>query len=179
MTTRIARDELLEHPMRSRILDAVRGRPGIGLRQLRDQVQPDQGGCAFSSLYHHLRLLEEFGIVTTRRAGRYRRVYLNGGPQGSSATALSILQNEPLPALAHLLMTNPGANQSAIWKHFRERHPCSRQIIGYHLRRLEAHALTRSSRQGAAKTYYPTDTLERLFPLAAHGGETSHAAVLR
>jgi predicted transcriptional regulator len=171
MSTRIQRDDLLRHPLRGQIFDIVRREPGIELHKIhaRLRAQDAAGGCGFPSIYHHLRLLAHFGLVTSRRAGRYRRFYENGGPQGASATALSILQNRPLPAIGRLLVAHPGVDQSTLWRRFSEHHPCTRQALGYHLRRLEAHALAHGSRRGASKNYYPTDTLQRLLPLAAPG----------
>ncbi len=170
MATRLLRDELLTHPIRSAILDRVRERPGVAFLELFHLLKsvPEFSSClGYGSLSYHLHQLERFGYLVNRKTGRHRRYYASGGPQGSEATALSVLQGAPVPDLAHLLLDHGGATQRHLWRRFRERRPCTRQTVGYHLARLERHGLVTSGRCGRGKAYWATEKLRRLLPLAA------------
>lgn len=76
--------------------------------------------------------------------------------------ALALLHSPPHPFLARLLLDHPGRNQQELWRLYRERHPTSRQALGYHLARLERAGLVTSVLRGRWKAYEATPLLHDL-----------------
>lgn len=165
MATRLLRNELLEHPVRTQIFELIRDEPGIAFLAMFDRLrarEETRDGLGFGSLQYHLDKLERFGFITNRKSGRHRRYYENGGPFGGATTALSVLQVPTVSALARHLLEIPGGSQRELWNRVRLARPCTRQAIGYHLVRLAALDLVVIARNGRAKAYYPTERLQRL-----------------
>jgi len=65
----------LADPTRRRLLDRLFERGGLTLTELESQLEMTRFGVA-----KHLRLLEEAGLVVTRRAGRAKLHFLNPVP---------------------------------------------------------------------------------------------------
>ena len=65
----------LAHPHRRRMLDVLRARPGLSVRELGE-------GFAMSAVgvLKHVRVLEGAGLVVSRKEGRERRLYFNAVP---------------------------------------------------------------------------------------------------
>jgi predicted transcriptional regulator len=165
MATRLLLPDIVEHPVRSALLDLIRVEPGIPFLGLYDQMKavPEFAPrIAFGSLSYHLQQLERFGLITTRKSGRHRRHYVNGGAWGGDTTSLSILQGEPAARLARAILARPGLQQSALWQVHAQARPCTRQSVGYHLARFERHQLAAVVRRGSSKRYFPTEKLSRL-----------------
>ena len=128
--TRFAPDELLDHETRRRILDEIRREPGIHLRELHRRV-----GGAWGSFDFHVGMLRQGGHVTARREGRYTALYRAGEAQGDpglhhpvSLRILDLLPEDGAPVPLSTL---------------RERAGVSRQLLAYHLKRLEEGGLAR------------------------------------
>jgi DNA-binding transcriptional ArsR family regulator len=67
--------DALGHPTRRRILDILRHTPGIAVGELAERF--DVGRIA---VMHHLRLLEEAGLVISLKEGRVRQLFQNPVP---------------------------------------------------------------------------------------------------
>jgi DNA-binding transcriptional ArsR family regulator len=65
----------LADPTRRHLLDRLFGRDGLTLTQLESELEMTRFG-----VMKHLRVLENAGLVTTRRAGREKHHYLNPVP---------------------------------------------------------------------------------------------------
>ena len=169
MTTRLHADAVLDHPLRNALYDTIRREPGIAFLQLFDRFRQDPllaRGLGFGSLGYHLDQLERFGLITTRKSGRHRRHYENGGGWNGHTTALAVLQAESVSMLCRIVAREPGLNQWMLWQRVATARACTRQSISYHLHRLERHGLVQVVRRGSAKNYLPTTLLERLMPYA-------------
>lgn len=165
----LTRNNLLAHPFRRALLDAIRDRPGSAFLDLFAQFKPDPTfgpALGFGNLAHHLHKMERAGMLTSRRSGRHRRYYQNGGPQGGETTALAVLQAQPARDVLDLLLAAPGSSQMALWLQRRALRPCSRQSVGYQLRRLELFELVISTRRAHCKAYFATELAARLRKIA-------------
>ena len=67
--------DALGHPTRRRILDLLRANPGMSVGALADEF--DVGRIA---VMHHLRLLEDSGLVISLKEGRTRQLFHNPVP---------------------------------------------------------------------------------------------------
>lgn len=63
-------------PTRRRLLDALRAQDGLSVNELTDAVAP----LGRHVVLKHVRVLEEAGLVVTRKVGRRRLCYLNAVP---------------------------------------------------------------------------------------------------
>lgn len=73
--SRIRRAEVLDQEARRHVYEAVRATPGIRFSELRRQT-----GLANGALYHHLRKLEEGGLIASGRIGAHRAFAPAGQP---------------------------------------------------------------------------------------------------
>lgn len=123
MFSRIQRDVVLDHAVRSAILEAVQQEPGIHDRELQRRVDVARG-----ALQHHVRKLLEHGLIVRRREGGFVRYW---PPEGTERTV-------PLDGTAkrvhELLAEQPGLSQSEVAR----RLGVSRQAVGKHVVRLRA-----------------------------------------
>lgn len=68
--TRFSRAKVLDHATRERIHAAIQGSPGVNYATLKRDL-----GLNAGALVHHLRMLEQHGLVISRREGHRRRFY--------------------------------------------------------------------------------------------------------
>jgi DNA-binding transcriptional ArsR family regulator len=88
----------LADPTRRVILDELRERDGQTLFELCSRLATKHGlGSTRQAVSQHLGVLEEAGLVTTRRQGRYKFHYLD---------------TSPLNVLVERWLTGPGKDQS-------------------------------------------------------------------
>lgn len=74
---RLSRDEILDNETRRIVHGAVRDEPGRTAAEIADRTD-----LCYTTVRYHLRLLEEFDEVVTRRDGRRIRYFLNHGRYG-------------------------------------------------------------------------------------------------
>lgn len=163
MASRLERDELLMHPLRATIYDVVRDAPGLGFLQMRRRLAQRadvESKLGFGNLQHHLYVLERNRFIVTRKLGRARRYYPNGGSWGPHVSQVCLLQNETTRRVALAVLNDPGATQRVIRQSLAAE--VSRQAVGYHVARLERHELLVSARLGRSRAYYATELLARL-----------------
>jgi DNA-binding transcriptional ArsR family regulator len=65
----------LAHETRRRIMDVLKGRPGIGVGELALEFDVTR-----IAVMNHLAVLEDAGLVVSEKDGRRRRLYLNAAP---------------------------------------------------------------------------------------------------
>lgn len=132
--SRIPAADLLGHPARKRIVELVRERPGVHMRELNRLAGGGWGGFR-----QHLRLLEAGGYVTLVKAGGQRRVFPGSG---SGRRSLH-------PTAERILQALPADGESVAMRALAERASVSPALARYHLRRLTAEGLVaRSTRTG-------------------------------
>ena len=65
----------LAHPVRRKILDVIKERPGCGVHDVCDFFEMSRIG-----VMKHLRVLEQAQLVYSEKAGRVRKLYFNAVP---------------------------------------------------------------------------------------------------
>ena len=65
----------LAHPARRRVLDLLMEAPGMGVKALASHFEMSRIG-----VMKHLKVLEECGLVLSRKKGRSRHLFFNGVP---------------------------------------------------------------------------------------------------
>lgn len=152
--TRFEGKKVLEHPNREALYTHIAGAPGVRLQDLCDAT-----GLSRTAVTHHLRLLENQHLIMSKRVGRSRHYYENGGRYArDEKEAYAVLQNERSRAIADYIRAHPGAIQ----KHLCERLGVRPSIVHWHVKRLKEAQLVDAVRQGRTVSYYPADAMARL-----------------
>lgn len=145
--TRFEKETVLGHPRREALYALILQQPGISLQSLGEST-----GLSRTAVLHHLRLLEMQHLIVSKRMGRSRHYYENGGRYGRDAKeAYAILQNARSKEVADYIRTHPGAMQ----KQLCEALAIQPSIAHWHVRRLQAAQLVECVRQGRAVNYFP------------------------
>lgn len=163
--TKLRKPQLLDHDRRQALFDLVKNDPGITFLQIHEKLKEHfgrAGGFGFGSLTYHLSQLERFGLIISKREGRFRRYFENGGRFGRDTQRIAVLQTPPIPRVVEIVLAEPGASQTRIHEYVAEEHAVTRQAVSYHLRRLIEHELLTVERAGKAKAYSPTEKLREL-----------------
>lgn len=140
-------DNVLEHPLRAGILETVKGRPGIHLREL-SQVHD----TAVTNTQWHLRKLEMAGLVRTQKVSGRRLYYPTQGGIQSRELALqnAATRNPNAESIFGYIQGHAGCNQRGLAEAL-EMNPGT---VRWHLRRLEEAGLIRAMADGANTRYY-------------------------
>ncbi len=152
--TRFQRETVLNHPKRGELYQLIADKPGICLQSLCDDTELSR-----TAVTHHLRLLEKQHLIVSKRNGRSRHYYQNGGRYGTEMKqAYAVLQNERSQAIAEFIHGHPGAIQKSI---------CNRlgidaSVAHWHAKRLEEANLIRTVRQGRTVAYFPSAPLDQI-----------------
>ncbi len=145
--TRFERDTVLGHPRREQLYARILQEPGISLQDLGRAT-----GLSRTAVVHHLRLLEQQHLIISRRVGRSRHYYENGGRYGhDQKEAYAILRNDRSKAVAEFIRNHPGTMQKSLC----EALSIPPSIAHWHVRRLSEGGLVETIRQGRAVAYFP------------------------
>lgn len=150
--SRFTKDDVLEHPMRSRLHDVVVENPGINLVGLRQAA-----GCGRSQAEHHMAVLEKHRLVVSKRVGRARHFFKNGAGITTTKTAYAVLQNDRTEAIASFIASHPGALQRDI----REAFQTGSSTVSWHVRRLQEAGLVQRVVEGRTTRHFPVGRLEQ------------------
>lgn len=157
--TRFERDTVLGHPRREALYALILQEPGISLQALGDAT-----GLSRTAVIHHLRLLEHQHLVVSRRVGRSRHYFENGGRYGhDQKEAYAVLQNDRSKAVAEFIKGNPGSMQKALCAAL----GIQPSIAHWHVRRLEEAHIVQTVRQGRTVAYFPGPGLVAMQAAAA------------
>jgi DNA-binding transcriptional ArsR family regulator len=145
--TRFERDTVLGHPRREALYGLIMQEPGISLQALGDRTNLSR-----TAAIHHLRLLEQQHLIVSRRVGRSRHYYENGGRYGhDQKEAYAVLQNPRTRAVAEYIQGRPGVVQ----KDLCEALSIQPSIAHWHVRRLAEAHIVEAVRQGRTVAYFP------------------------
>ncbi len=149
--TRFARENILDHPKREELNRLVAAEPGVTLQSLCQST-----GLSRTAATHHLRLLEQHHLLVSRRVGRTRHYFENGGryPR-SQKEAYAVLRNDRSREVAHFIRQNPGTMQKWVCEEL----GVQASIAHWHVARLCEASLVETVRRGRAVHYYPTAEL--------------------
>jgi DNA-binding transcriptional ArsR family regulator len=147
--TRIAKERLLDHGGREKLLVAIREHPGAPVTDLSVHA-----GIPRNTAVYHLHRLEREGLVSSTKNGRMRLYFAPGAlDQRQRAPAIAVLRNPVTQRVAAEVGASPGLDQRAL---------CARMglapsLAHWHATRLvEAGVMTRE-RDGRHVRYYPAE----------------------
>lgn len=150
--TRFEKDTVLGHPKRENLYALILQDPGVSLQSLCDAT-----GLSRTAVTHHLRLLEMQHLIVSKRLGRSRHYYENGGRFGrDQKEAYAVLHNARSKEVARYVRDNPGAIQKALC----EALGIQPSIAHWHLRRLQQAQLVEAIRTGRTVAYFPNTGLK-------------------
>lgn len=124
---------------RERILDIAARRPGIPLTRLKNRLDVSWG-----TLFYHIGILRDKGLVRTVRAGRRRLLFPAGVLSGETAlVAVAFLEGETARRVACAIRERPDARIEELAALTGK----SRRVVYYHVKQLlDAGLAIRSSR---------------------------------
>lgn len=151
----VGRENVLDHPMRTALLDTIRSSPGIHLRELASSHE-----TAVTNTQWHLRKLEQAGLVKTQKIQGRRLYYPVAGGQAMRVLAVenATLRNPNAHRLSDFLQTNPGASQRALAEHL----GMNPGTVRWHLRKMESAGLVRAIHEGSQPRYFVMRPAEQM-----------------
>lgn len=148
--TRFERDTVLGHPKREALYAEIMSKPGVTLQDLCEET-----GLSRTAVSHHLRLLEQQHLIVSKRMGRSRHFFENGGRYGrDQKDAYAVLHNDRSKDVHSYISDHPGAIQ----KDLCEALGIQASVAHWHVKRLQEASLIESVRQGRTVSYFPTQT---------------------
>lgn len=150
--TRFEKGTVLDHPKREAIYGMIVMKPGITLQDL-----CEENGLSRTAVSHHLRLMEQQHLVVSKRVGRSRHFFENGGRYGrDQKDAYAVLHNDRSKEVHGYIETNPGAIQKDL---------CSAlgiqaSVAHWHVKRLVEANLIEAIRQGRTVSYFPAQSIQ-------------------
>jgi PKD repeat protein/DNA-binding transcriptional ArsR family regulator len=143
--TRLRKEDITEQPTRQKILGFVLGSPGAHFALIGQRL-----GLAHGQLAYHLDVLTKEGFIFARSDGFKKRFYpADTPPDQVQDFVLSDIQERVLEMVA----VNPGIGQKAISVALGS----TRQVVSYHLERLEKFSKVRRVGDGRNAQYYVKD----------------------
>ncbi|MES2154715.1 MAG: winged helix-turn-helix transcriptional regulator [bacterium] len=160
--SRIARGKLLDNPVRARVHEVITQDPGLSLSDVRTRT-----GIAWGTAVHHLRRLEDNGMVVSVSQLSRRRYFAADTPAASQRTAMAVVMHPTARRIANLVSQQPGLDQTAICQTLGLNNPSASK----HLRQFAGQGLVLVERDGRSRIYRPTiamhSALSLLDPVAA------------
>lgn len=156
--SRLDHDRILDHRLRGAIFQVIRENPGIHYLGLRSAVRTsnEPKPMGFGTLTHHLRLLEKFGLIQSRRIGLRRAYCAAEDATAPTRIAWSMLRSDVVRAVAEALLRAGDVSQTQLLNLIRSQVTISRQGLHYRLRRMKEEGLVVQGRDGR---YGPAATL--------------------
>lgn len=146
--TRFERDTVLGHPKREALYAEIMSNPGVTLQDLCGET-----GLSRTAVSHHLRLLEQQHLIVSKRVGRSRHFFENGGRYGrDQKDAYAVLHNDRSKDVHDFISDHPGAIQ----KDLCEALGIQASVAHWHVKRLQEASLIESVRQGRTVSYFST-----------------------
>lgn len=145
---------VLDNPRRAELNNLVCKRPGITVPDLCNASRLSR-----NAVLHHLRMLEDQGMIVHRRMGRSTHWFENGGRYGRERKdAYAVLHDDRTRDVAQFILAHPGSHQGAIGSSL----GLSPSVVHWHMKRLEDAALVQRERSGRSMLCYPGGPLSEL-----------------
>ncbi|MDX1611281.1 MAG: winged helix-turn-helix transcriptional regulator [Candidatus Thermoplasmatota archaeon] len=139
---RISREDLLDHPMREAIYQAIQEQPGIHVSELGRELDASWG-----TLLHHVDKLERAQLIVSEEASGKRCFFLPGQVSAEHKEILPALENETARTIATFFGEHPGATQSEACDAL----GLSAALVSWHIKRLEKAGVLQRTREGRTK----------------------------
>lgn len=149
--SRIERGHLLDNPVRARVHDAVAQDPGLTISEVQTRA-----GIAWGTTVHHLRRLEDNGMLVsvTRRANRH--YFVANSPAAAQRSAIAMLMHPTARRIATLVALQPGIDQTGLCQALGLNGPAASK----HLGQFRGQGLVASQRVGRRTVHHPTPGLQ-------------------
>lgn len=154
--SRLERGDLMDNPVRARVHDAVAQDPGLSVSEVRSRT-----GIAWGTAVHHLRRLEQHGMVVSVSQLAHRRYFAANSPAASQRTAIAVVMHPTARRIAHAVNARPGIDQTGICQSLGINNPAASK----HLRQFEAQGLVQTARDGRSRLYHPTGAMTSVLGL--------------
>lgn len=152
--SRIEGQKVLDNPVRAHVHQVVVQDPGLSLEEVRARA-----GIAWGTAVHHLRRLEDNGLLVSIVQNARRRYFAANTPASSHRAHVAALSHPTARRLADLVRQRPGLDQGGLCEALGLRNPAASK----HLQQLAAHGLVLVERDGRRCRYHPTDALRTAF----------------
>lgn len=138
--SRIAKDDILDHPLRSEIFEAIKASPGIHISALSRTVDAGWG-----TTIHHLRKLQEKELVAVRTVNNQKCYFHNGGNITRSAwTQIPELKHDTANKIAQYILSRPLSPVTSVSTDL----GLSPSLVSHHVRKLERAGVVEKIRDG-------------------------------
>lgn len=144
--SRISKDAVLAHGSRENIYRLVQEHPGIHAHEVAERLD-----LAWGTAIHHLRLLEQNGLLTAYRDGRYKRFFVVGDQRLQQKEAVGLLRNDTARRIVQAVAERPGLIQKDVCDAL----GVSSSLATWHLQRLAEAGLVIAQRRGRVVHYEP------------------------
>ncbi|MEA3204241.1 MAG: hypothetical protein QOI63_1921, partial [Thermoplasmata archaeon] len=152
--SRIEGAKVLDNPVRARVHQAVVGDPGLSVEEVRARA-----GVAWGTAVHHLRRLEDTGLLVSVTQNARRRYFAANTPASSRRVQVAALSHPTARRVADLVRQRPGVDQTGLCEALGLRNPSASK----HLQELAAQGLVLPERLGRRCHYHPTEALHAAF----------------
>lgn len=153
-------NQVLKHPLRTRIRDAVQQSPGILPQTLAAQL-----GCNRSTVRYHVSRMQAAGILRVVSYNQRAHLFLST-MTAQDQDALAVLQRGRTWDLARQVALNPGQPQCDLTTNLN----MSRKILRKYVDRLLQKGLIEEVDDPPFLTYFPTQNLQAMVDLWGPSG---------
>lgn len=153
--SRLSREDLLDHPTRRAVYDALHEDQGLKLREVADEA-----GCAPSTARYHLRRLKDEDLVAAADGGGGTRWFAVGSLSPDEMAVRAALDVGDSRTVFEALRENPGASLTEIAETVGSSPPATHKIVG----RLVDAGLVEKERAGRKVALYPVEDAPNASP---------------
>jgi predicted transcriptional regulator len=149
--SRVARNEALDSPWRSRIVESLSAKPGQSYGELRECLTGIRTVSGLGVLTYHLLVLERLGLIRSQRFGRHRRYFR--AEDFSWERHLALLRSSPEREIFQIVMTRPDVGQGELLSAVSQALSLKRPTFAYHLAKLKSAGLIVEKKIGRRRRY--------------------------
>ncbi|HET6404905.1 MAG TPA: hypothetical protein VFH78_09670 [Candidatus Thermoplasmatota archaeon] len=167
MYTRIERTAVLQHEKRDELYELIRTTPGIHAHEIGEKAN-----IGWGTTVYHLKLLENHGLIVSKKSGRYKRFFVNTGEYTKKKDIYGALRNETAKSVAQYIVDHPGTTQKEMCAAL----GIQPSLASWHVEKLEGVELVKRVKDGRMVRYFAgpawQDLNVRVNPMAAPGADT-------
>lgn len=145
MYTRIERDAVLEHEKRDELYELIRVAPGIHAHEIGEKAR-----IGWGTTVYHLKLLENHGLIVSKKTGRYKRFFVNTGEYTKKKDLYGALRNETAKSVADYVVNHPGTTQKELCAAL----GIQPSLASWHVEKLEGVELVKRVKDGRMVRYF-------------------------
>ncbi|HUR61793.1 MAG TPA: hypothetical protein VM286_05450 [Candidatus Thermoplasmatota archaeon] len=152
--SRIETAKVLDNPVRARVHETVLQDPGLSVEEIRAR-----SGVAWGTAVHHLRRLEDTGLLVSVTHNARRRYFAANTAASQRRGHVAALAHPTARRVAELVRQRPGVGQTELCETLGLRNPAASK----HLGQLAQQGLVLPERVGRSCHYHPTAALHAAF----------------